>query len=53
MAHVVGLAGVTVAMGVVSAMMADNSQPRWYQAVLAFGMPLVVIAGGWLRIAVA
>jgi hypothetical protein len=53
MAHVAGLACLVVAMGAASALMAGNSQPRWYQAVLALVMPLVVLAGGWLRIAVA
>jgi hypothetical protein len=53
MAHVAGLAGVVVAMGLVSALMAGGAQPRWYQAVLALGMPLVVLVGGWLRMAVA
>lgn len=53
MAHVAGLAGVVVAMGLVSALMAGGAQPRWYQAILALGMPLVVLMGGWLRMAVA
>jgi hypothetical protein len=53
MAHVAGLAVLVVAMGLVSALMAGRSQPRWYQVVLAFSMPLVALAGGWLKITLA
>lgn len=47
LAHAVALALLVLVMGIVSAALAGGSQPRWYQAVLAFAMPLVVIAGGW------
>ncbi len=45
--HAIALAALVCIMGLVSAGMAGDAQPRWYQAVLYGVMPVIVIAGGW------
>ena len=44
------LALVVAVMGVASMRREPNAeQPRWYALVLAWGMPVIVLVGAWLR----
>ena len=44
------LAFVVAVMGVASMRREQNTeQPRWYALVLAWGMPVIVLVGAWLR----
>jgi cytochrome bd-type quinol oxidase subunit 1 len=44
------LAFVVAVMGVASMRRQQNTeQPRWYALLLAWGMPVVVLVGAWLR----
>ena len=45
------LAFVVAVVGVASIRRQENTeQPRWYALVLAWGMPVIVLVGAWLRI---
>jgi hypothetical protein len=47
LAHGVALAGLMVAMSIVSIRQAAGRQPRWYQMTLMTAMPTIAIAGAW------
>jgi len=49
MKHVYVLAAVSVAMTVLSAMTAEEEQPRWFQALRAVVMVAAIVAAGWMR----
>lgn len=48
--HVYALATLSLAMAVLSAFASGGDQPVWYRIFLAVMMPMVVIAGGRLRV---
>ena len=51
--HAIALAALTLVLAIVSAALAGEGQPRWYQALLAILMPATVFAGGWIRASAA
>src|SRR5690348_15480654 len=46
--HAAILAALVFVLGVASARLAGDTQPRWYQMILLAAMPLVTIGGGFL-----
>jgi len=49
MKHAYALAAVSVAMSVLSAMTAEEEQPRWFQALRAVVMVAAIVAAGRMR----
>jgi hypothetical protein len=51
--HGAALAAVMVVMGLASARQAGGQQPRWYQLVLTWAMPVLALLGAWVGGAIA
>jgi hypothetical protein len=47
--HAIALGAFVLVMTIISAVLYENRQPRWYQVLLGVLMPLAVVLGGWVR----